>query len=107
MIQLDVSGDAVTIRGATRVGLVVLPSGRRVVIRSKIPSLKLIEWLAYLGEFPRLTAWLSDAGVGIGDDWHQCLARLFLRPLEHVTQRHVRRTTCRWRPIDRKSAAAS
>ena len=91
VIQLDVSGDAVTIRGATRVGLVVLPSGRRLVVRSKIPSLKLLEWLAYLGEFPRLTAWLSDAGVGVGDDWHQCLARLFLRALEHVTQRHVRK----------------
>jgi 5-methylcytosine-specific restriction endonuclease McrBC regulatory subunit McrC len=91
VIQLDVTDDAVTIRGATRVGLVVLPSGRRLVVRSKIPSLKLLEWLAYLGEFPRLTAWLSDAGVGVGDDWHQCLARLFLRALEHVTQRHVRK----------------
>ena len=91
VIKLDVTGDAVTIRGATRVGLVVMSSGRRLVIRSKIPSLKLIEWLAYLGEFPRLTAWLSDAGVGIGNDWHQCLARLFLRALEIVTQRHVRK----------------
>jgi 5-methylcytosine-specific restriction endonuclease McrBC regulatory subunit McrC len=91
VIQLGSSGDTVTIRGATRVGLVVLPSGRRLVIRSKIPSLTLIEWLVYLGEFPLLTAWLSEAGVGVGDDWHQCLARLFLRALEHITLRHVRK----------------
>jgi hypothetical protein len=91
VIQLDACGDVVTIRGATRVGLVVLPSGRRLVIRSKIPSLKLFEWLAYLDEFPRLTAWLSESGVGTGDDWHECLARLFLRALEHVTRRHVRK----------------
>jgi hypothetical protein len=47
VIQVDVSGDAITIRGATRVGLVVLPSGRRLVMRSKVPSLKLLEWLAW------------------------------------------------------------
>ncbi len=91
VIQVDVCGDTVTIRGATRVGLVVLPSGRRLVVRSKISSLKLIDWLVYLGEFPRLTAWLSESGVGIGDGWHQCLARLFLLALEQVTQRHVRK----------------
>src|SRR5262245_302521 len=46
VIQLDLGGDRVAISGATCVGLVVLPSGRRLVIRSKIPSLKLLEWLA-------------------------------------------------------------
>ncbi len=90
-IQLEVRSDAVTIRGVTRVGLVVLPTGRRLVIRSKIPSIKLIEWLAYLDEFPWFTAWLSEAGVGTGDAWHQCLARLFLRAMELVTQRHLRK----------------
>jgi hypothetical protein len=90
VIQLDVRGEQVTICGATRVGLVVLPSGRRLVVRSKIPSLTLLEWLAYLGEFPRLTSWLPDAGVAVGDVY-QCIARLFLYALEHVTRRHVRK----------------
>ena len=84
-------GEQVAIRGATRVGLVVLPSGRRLIIRSKVSSLKLLEWLAYLGEFPRLTSWLPDAGVTVGDDWHQCLASLFLYALEYATRRHVRK----------------
>jgi 5-methylcytosine-specific restriction endonuclease McrBC regulatory subunit McrC len=91
VIQLEVRGDLVTIRGLTRVGLVVLPSGRRLIVRSKIPSLALLEWLAYLGEFPRLTAWLPDAGVAVGDDWHQCLASLFLYALEYITRQHVRK----------------
>ena len=90
VIAVDVRGEQVAIRGATRVGLVVLPSGRRLIIRSKVSSPKLLEWLAYLGEFPQLTSWLPDAGVTAGDDWHQCLASLFLSALEHATRRHVR-----------------
>lgn len=91
VIQLDVRGDRVAISGATCVGLVVLPTGRRLIVRSKIPSLMLLEWLAYVGEFPRLTHWLPDVGVAVADDWHKCIARLFLNALEHVTRRHVRK----------------
>jgi 5-methylcytosine-specific restriction endonuclease McrBC regulatory subunit McrC len=91
LIEVDIRGDQVAIRGATRIGLVVLPSGRRLIIRSKVPSLKLLEWLAYLGEFPQLTSWSPDAGVSVGDDWHQCLASLFLNALERATRRHVRK----------------
>jgi len=90
VIAMDVRGEQVAIRGATRVGLVVLPNGRRLIIRSKVSSLALLEWLAYLGEFPRLTSWLPAAGVAVGDDWHQCLATLFLYALEFATRRHVR-----------------
>ena len=72
VIELDMRGDQVAICGATRIGLVVLPSGRRLIIRSKVSSLTLLEWLVYLGEFPRLTSWMPDAGVSVGDDWHQC-----------------------------------
>jgi len=91
LIEVDIRGDQVAIRGATRIGLVVLPSGRRLIIRSKVPSLKLLEWLAYLGEFPQLTSWLPDTGVSIGDDWHKCLASLFLNALERATRRYVRK----------------
>ena len=91
VIQLAVRGDDVAIRGATRVGLVALPSGRRLIVRSKISGLTLLAWLAYLGEFPRLTAWLPDAGVSAGHDWPQCIARLFLYALEHVTRHHFRK----------------
>ena len=91
VIQLDVCGDRVTISGATCVGLVVLPTGRRLIVRSKIRSLMLLEWLAYVGEFPRLTHWLPDVGVAVADDWHKCIARLFLYALEDVTRRYVRK----------------
>ena len=77
--------------GVDRVGLVVLPSGRRLVIRSKIDSLRLLDWLAYLGKFPPLDVWLPDAGVTTGDDFHTCIARLFLYELEKVTRLHLRK----------------
>jgi 5-methylcytosine-specific restriction endonuclease McrBC regulatory subunit McrC len=69
----------------------MLPSGRRLAIRSKIESLVLLDWLAYLGEFPPLEVWLPDAGVTTGDDFHTCIARLFMYELEKVTRLHVRR----------------
>ena len=91
VIQIDVCDDQVAIRGATRVGLVLLPSGRRLIVRSKIPVLKLLDWLIFLGEFPRLTSWLPKAGVTAGCDWPECIARLFLYALEHVTRHHLRK----------------
>jgi hypothetical protein len=75
--------------------LIVLPSGRRLVIRSKIPSLTLLEWLAYLGEFPPLRLWLPDPGVAARateqDDWHRWIGRLFLYALEQVTRWHLQK----------------
>jgi 5-methylcytosine-specific restriction endonuclease McrBC regulatory subunit McrC len=59
-------------------------------MRSKIPNLALLQWLAYLDEFPRLTTWLQDAGVGTGD-WHHAIARLYLSAIEQVTRRHVQK----------------
>ena len=61
------------------------------MIRSKIESLVLLEWLAYLGEFPPLEVWLADAGVTTGADFHTCIARLFLYELEKVTRLHLRK----------------
>ena len=91
-IKVDVNGDQVMISGATRVGMIVLPSGRRLRIRSKIPNLTLLNWLMFLGEFPDLTSWLSEAGVvaaSRGDDWNQCIAKLYLSALEILIRRHI------------------
>ncbi|MDA1050492.1 MAG: hypothetical protein O3C40_08425 [Planctomycetota bacterium] len=95
LIRLDICGDFVQITGVTRVGLVVLPSGRRLILRSKVSGLTLLEWLAYLGEFRPLTRWLPDTGIAAEvterDDWHRCIARLFLFALEDVTRWHLRK----------------
>ena len=95
LIELNVVGNEVAIRGTTRVGLVILPSGRRLVIRSKIPNIVLLDWLAYLGKFPRLSHWLPESGVAAvksdHDDWHLCIARLFLHAMEQVTRQHLRK----------------
>jgi len=95
LIQLAVSGDAVSISGRSRVGLVVLPTGRRLIIRSKIAGLTILEWLAYLGEFRPLQHWLPERGIAAKDaeqdDWHRCIARLFLFAMEDVTRWHLRK----------------
>lgn len=95
LIHLDIHEDAVQISGTTRVGLVVLPSGRRLILRSKVSGLTLLEWLAYLGEFRPLTQWLPEKGIAAADtahdDWHRCIARLFLFALEDVTRWHLRK----------------
>jgi 5-methylcytosine-specific restriction endonuclease McrBC regulatory subunit McrC len=95
LIELRVVGNKVSIRGTTRVGLVILPSGRRLVIRSKIPNIVLLDWLAYLGRFPSLSHWLPESGVAAvksdHEDWHLCIARLFLHAMERVTRQHLRK----------------
>jgi 5-methylcytosine-specific restriction endonuclease McrBC regulatory subunit McrC len=91
LLQVDSIGNKVLIGGADRVGLLLLPSGRRVVIRSKVPSLTILEWLAFLGEFPPLEIWLRDPTVTTGADLYGCVARLFIRELEIVTRRFLRK----------------
>lgn len=53
----------VEIRGRDRVGVVRLPSGRRILIRTKVPGLVLLDWLVYLGEFPDIQFWDQDGNV--------------------------------------------
>ena len=95
LIELSVVGNDVSVRGTTRVGLVILPSGRRLVIRSKISNIVLLDWLAYLGRFPQLSHWLPESGVAavksFHEDWHLCIARLFLHAMERVTRQHLRK----------------
>ena len=95
LIDLNIVGNEVAVRGTTHVGSVILPSGRRLVIRSKIPNIVLLDWLAYLGKFPRLSHWLPESGAAAvksdHDDWHLCIARLFLHAMDHVTRQHLRK----------------
>ena len=91
LIDLAVKGDNVEIRGRDRVGMIILPSGRRLIIRTKISSLAILEWLVYLREMPDLKVWLQESGVGIGDEFHLCVGRLFLRELDVVTRLHLRK----------------
>lgn len=54
VIDLNVKGDIVTVKGRDRVGMIILASGRRLMIRTKIPNAALLDWLMYLGEIPCL-----------------------------------------------------
>ena len=90
-VESESVGDKVRVCGTDRVGLLLLPSGRRVVIQSKVPSLAILEWLAFLGEFPPLKIWLPDPAVTTGEDLYGCIARLFLRELEIVARRFLRK----------------
>ena len=91
LLDLNVKGNQVAIKGKDRVGLVILPSGRRLIIRTKIPSVVILEWLMYLGEIPALEAWLQESGIGSGDDFHISIGKLFLRELDSVTRLHLRK----------------
>ena len=62
VIELDLTGTAAHMSGVDRVGLIVLASGRRLVIRSNIGSLRLLDWFAYLGKFPYLDLRWCDNG---------------------------------------------
>lgn len=91
IIRCAEHGNDTHISGVDRVGILVLPSGRRLVIRSKIECVVLFDWLIYLGDFPALEVWLADAGVTTGADLHTCIAQLFLRELEKLTRLHLRK----------------
>ncbi len=90
-IHLQVSGLQVTLSGIDRVGLIVLPSGRRIVLKSKISGTTLIEWLIYLDEFPDLQSWAPLGNVVQSDSWQKVLARLFLWELQALTRNHLRK----------------
>ncbi len=64
LLGLEERSGTVVIRGRHRTGIVLLPTGRRIVLRTKLPGIVLLYWLVYLGEFPdfqhgaRLEMWL-------------------------------------------------
>lgn len=81
----------IVIRGRDRVGVIRLPSGRRLVVRTKVPGLALVDWLVYLGEFPALQHWDGEGNISQSDSWHRVLAKLYIQELEAVTRSHLRK----------------
>lgn len=81
----------VVIKGKHRTGIVLLPSGRRIVLRTKLPGIVLLDWLVYLGEFPNFQHWSQVGNVAADDDWQKVLLKLFLLELDVVTRWHLRK----------------
>jgi len=81
----------VVIKGIHRTGIVLLPSGRRIVLRTKLPGIVLLDWLVYLGEFPDFQHWSQTGNVAADDDWQKVLLKLFLLELDVVTRWHLRK----------------
>jgi 5-methylcytosine-specific restriction endonuclease McrBC regulatory subunit McrC len=79
------------IKGKHRTGIVLLPSGRRIVLRTKLPGIVLLDWLVYLGEFPDFQHWSQIGNVAADDDWQKVLLKLFLLELDVVTRWHLRK----------------
>lgn len=80
----------IEIFGRDRVGVLRLPSGRRVLIRTKVPGVVLVDWLAYLGEFPDIQHWDQNGNIAQDDSYQSVLARIFLHELDIVTRCHLR-----------------
>ena len=91
VLKVDEHRGRITIRGRDRVGFVRLPSGRRILIRTKVPGLALLDWLVYLEEFPEVRFWDDDGNVSQSVTYQALLARLFLRELDIVTRCHMRK----------------
>jgi McrBC 5-methylcytosine restriction system component len=90
-IRIVERSDRLEIHGRDRVGVIALPSGRRILLRTKIPGMILLDWLVYLQEFPDLQLWASGGNVQQSDSWQTVLAKLFLSELEIVTRCHLRK----------------
>ena len=80
----------IEILGRDRVGVLRLPSGRRVLIRTKLPGVVLVDWLAYLGEFPDIQHWDQNGNILQDDSYQSVLTSIFLHELDIVTRRHLR-----------------
>lgn len=91
MLSVEEIAGRFVLRGKHRTGIVILPSGRRVVLRTKLPGIVLLDWLVYLGEFPNLQHWSQLGNVTSDDDWQQVLLKLFLLELDIVTRWHLRK----------------
>jgi 5-methylcytosine-specific restriction endonuclease McrBC regulatory subunit McrC len=91
MLRVELDGNHVRIRGRDRVGVLLLPSGRRVIIRTKIPGIVLLEWLAFLKEFPDLRTWTLAGSISSSGSLQVVLARLFLHEMERLTRIHLRK----------------
>ena len=80
------------VAGTDHVGLLALPTGRRLHIRPKVPDLVLLDWLAYVDDCPPPTPWLSsDTGLSSGNDFHALLGALLLHELEQLTRAQLRK----------------
>ena len=91
LLRIEVDGDLVSIFGRDRVGTLLLPSGRRCVIQTKIPGIVILEWLAFLGEFPELRTWTLDGNIVSSGTFQNVVAQLFLRELDLITRVHLRK----------------
>ena len=79
------------IKGTDCVGLLLLPSGRRIVIKSKVPNIVILQWLQFIGWLPDLEHWETDPSIIHGESFHDCLGRLFIHELDQLTRRFLRK----------------
>jgi 5-methylcytosine-specific restriction endonuclease McrBC regulatory subunit McrC len=91
VIGLDERSGTVVIKGKHRTGIILLPSGRRIVLRTKLAGIVLLDWLVYLGEFPDFKHWSQLGNIAVEDDWQNVLLKMFLHELDFVTRLHLQK----------------
>lgn len=97
VLSIEERDGQVVLRGKHRTGLLMLPSGRRLVLRTKLPCIVLLDWLVYLGEFPSFQHWSQQGNVSPDETWQQVLLKLFLLELDFVTKWHLRKDFVKFR----------
>ncbi len=63
VLSIEERAGRIVLRGKHRTGVLMLPSGRRLVLRTKLPGIVLLDWLVYLGEFPSFQHWSQKGNV--------------------------------------------
>ncbi|XZE45213.1 5-methylcytosine restriction system specificity protein McrC [Pirellulaceae bacterium SH467] len=91
VVSIEERAGRFVLRGKHRTGLIMLPSGRRLILRTKLPGIILLDWLVYLGEFPNFQHWSQQGNVSPDEGWQQVLLKLFLLELDLVTRWHLRK----------------
>jgi 5-methylcytosine-specific restriction endonuclease McrBC regulatory subunit McrC len=91
VLSLEEHEGHVVLRGKHRTGIVILPSGRRIVLQTKLSGVVLLDWLVFLGEFPDFQHWNQLGNVALEGEWQKVLLKLFLLELDVVTRWHLRK----------------
>jgi hypothetical protein len=90
IVELREGTSGVDIAGMDHVGVVTLPTGRRLHIRPKVPDVVLLDWIAYVGDCPPILPQTSGRGFALRGRFPELLAARYLAELEALTRRTLR-----------------
>jgi 5-methylcytosine-specific restriction endonuclease McrBC regulatory subunit McrC len=87
LLDLEHRGDGrIRVAGTNSCGHIRLPSGQVIDVRSKIPTLRLLEWLVYTELLPDIDFWEEEEAISARGTWIEAILHLFVHELARVTR---------------------